>query len=193
MNKTNLVIGDVMAKISGFFVFLLGFGTKKDAQMRKRKITPKGRKNTLNKTSATSRRNSKTVVDLSTASNNSLDQQTNKDGHTEILSLKDLTHSSDWYEDDVVPDQAVYQAPFDTGDKNKAVTLADLKTQEFHNELRDEMKSKNDEIRDQVKNQVDGIRDEMKNQLDEMRHETKIQFENAVMQLTEIIQKSEKI
>ena len=132
--------------------------------MRKRKVTPKGRKNTLNKTSATTRRDSKTVVDLSAASNNSLDQQTNQDGHTEILSLKDLTHSSDWYEDDVVPDQAVYQAPFDSGDKDKTVTLADLKTQEIHNELRDEMKSKNDEIRDQVKNQGD----EMKTQIVEL-------------------------
>ena len=172
--------------------------------MRERKIAPKGRKKSLNKTSGTTRRDSKTVLDLSAASNNSLDQQTNQDDHTEILSLKDLTHSSDWYEDDVVPDHAVYQAPFDSGDKDKTVTLADLKTQELINELRDEMKSKNDEIRDQVKNQVDGIRDEMKtqiveirdemqNQIDDIRDEMKAQNRNAVEQITEMIQRIEKV
>ena len=196
MNQTNLVIGDAMAKISAFFVFLFGICTKKAAQMHRRKITPKERKNTVKKTSATTRRDSKTAIDFSAASNNSLDQQTNQDGHTEILSLKDLTYSSDWYEDDVVPDHAVYQAPFDSGDKDKTVTLAELKTQELHNELRVEMKSKNGEIRDQV----DGIRDEMKtqivemqNQIDEIRDEMKAQIQKAVEQITEIIQRTEKV
>ena len=181
-----------MAKISGFFVFLFGFGTKKAAQMRERKITPKRTKKSLNKSSGTTRRDSKAVVDLSAASNNSLDQQTNQDEHTEILDLKDLTHSSDWYEGDVVPYQAVYQAPFDSGDKDENLILAVLKTklvsqvQELRNELLDE-------VRDKMKSNNDEIRDEMKIQMDEIRDEMKAQIKNAVEQLTEIIQRAEKV
>ena len=136
----------------------------------------------MNKSSTVTKRISKVVVDLSSASNNSLDQQTNQDDHTEIFSLKDLTRSSDWYEDDLssVPDQAAYQVPFDSGarDEYENVSIEDLKmlTQKFRSELmdelRDEMKSQKDEMRDQV----DGIRDEMKSQLDEIRDELQAQI-----------------
>ena len=161
-----------MAKVWGFFVFLFGFGTKKAAQMRERKITPKRRKKSLNKTSGTTRRDSKTVLDLSAGSNNSLDQQTNQDGHTEILSLKDLTHPS---EDDEVPDQAVYQAPFDSGEKDENVILTDLKTQ-----LVSQMQELCNELRDEIRDKMKSKDDEMKNQIDEIHDEIKAQIKNAV-------------
>ena len=83
------------------------------------------------------------IVDFSAASNSSLTQQANQDNRTEILSLKDLNNSNECIDDELVPDDAVYQAPFgpSAGDKEENVSPADLEMQLVYQtrELRHEL------------------------------------------------------
>ena len=193
---------------------LFGSGTKKTIAIPNRQVTPKERKKNLNKSSAASRRSSKTIVDFSAASNSSLNQQTNQDDRTEGLSLKDLNDSNERIDDELAPDEAVYRAPFgpSAGDKEENVSHVDLEkklvslTQELRYELmkeiHDERTNRKNEIHQvkhqmgvihEMNNQIDEIRDEMKNQMDKIRDEMKTQNEKVINQLTEIMQRAEKV
>ena len=203
-NYIYFIIGDVSEKILGFLVTLFGSGTKQTIGIRNRQVTPKERKKSLNKSSAATRRDSKTIVDFSAASNSSLTQQANQDNRTEILSLKDLNNSNECIDDELVPDDAVYQAPFgpSAGDKEENVSPADLERQlvsltrelrhELLKEIHDDRTNRKNDDRE-MKNQMDEIRDEMRNQMDEIRDEMKTQNEKIIKQLTEIMQGAEKV
>ena len=175
----------------------------------------------MNESSAATRRDSKTIVDLSAASNSDSSsslQQTNQDDQTGILSLKDLNYSNECIDHEVIPDEAVYKAPIghSASDKEENFSSSDLKkqlvslAQELRYELdksertnrKDEvyeMKKQMDEIRDEMKSQKDEIRNEMRNQMDEIREEMKSQkeminqMEKAIKQLTEVMQGSHQV
>ena len=182
---------------------LFGSSTKKTIGIRNRQVTPKERKTSLNESSAATRRDSKTIVDLSAASNSDSSsslQQTNPDDQTGILSLKDLNYSNEYVDHEVIPDEAVYKAPIapSASDKEENVSSSELKkqlislAQEFRHELdKSERTNRKDEVYE-MKKQMDEIRDEMKSQKDEIR-EMKNQIEKAIKQLTEAIQGSNQV
>ena len=102
-----------------------GFARKKTSR-RSRKITPKVRKRSL-QNSASSRRSSATVIDVSSESISPSSQQV--DERPIKTPLQELGHSQDLDENTDVPDSAVYQAPFGeaAGKMSESSHFSDMK------------------------------------------------------------------
>ena len=130
--------------------------------------------------SASSRRSSVTVIDVSSDSVGPSTQQ--MDERPMKTPWQELAHSQGLDEHTDVPDAADYQVPFgeEAGKISECSLLDDMKTQldqlsreriQEREEQRDETKRELDELRKEIKQDLQEMRNERRNELYEMRDE----------------------
>ena len=98
--------------------------------------------------SASSRKSSATVIDVSFDSISPSSQQPDR---TEVLSLKVLDPSHDPEDNTIVPDAADYQTPIgENNDKRSELSHVNKQLDPFHNEIRQELQKLRDERRQEL-------------------------------------------
>ena len=136
----------------------------KKTSHRSRKITPKMRKRSL-QNSASSRRSSVTVIDVSSDSISRSSQQPDR---TDVLSLKELDPSHDPEDNIIFPDAADYQPPFgENNGKRSELCHVNKQLDPFQNEMRQELQK----LRDERRQELQELRDERRQELQELRNE----------------------
>ena len=150
--------------------------------------------------SASSRRSSATVIDVSFDNTSPSSQR--MDERPIKTPLQELSQSQDIDENTDVPDAADYQAPFgEAAEKmSESSLLNDMKKQldqlpSERRQGRDEMKKELDELREERRQEVQEMLDnrthELRNEIHEIREEIKILI-NAVEQIADTTKRSVK-
>ena len=149
--------------------------------------------------SASSRRSSVTVIDVSSDSVGPSTQQ--MDERPMKTPWQELAHSQDLDEHTDVPDAADYQVPFgeEAGKISEYSLLDDMKKQIDHlssereetkrelDELRKEIRQDLQEMLDARRNELHEMRDERRQELQEMRDERKQELRNEIHEIREDI------
>ena len=155
----------------------------KKTSRRSRKIKPKVRKRSL-QNSASSRRSSATIIDVSP---DSISQSSQQVDEAVARALQELAHSQGLDENTDVPDAADYQAPFgeEAEKMSESSLLNDMKKQldQLPGERmqeRDEMKRELDELREEIRKDRQEMREERKQELQEMRQERRQELQEVL-------------
>ena len=135
--------------------------------------------------SASSRRSSATVIDVSFDNTSPSTQQ--MDERPIKTPLQELAHSKGLDENTEVPDAADYHAPFEEGDEkmSESSLLNDMKKQldQLPSERmqgRDEMKRELDELREEIRKDRQEMREERRQELQEMREERRQELQQML-------------
>ena len=151
---------------------------------RTRKITPKVRKRSLQH-SASSRRSSSTVIDVSSdsigPSSQQMDERPIKTPSQELSQSQSIDENTD------VPDAADYDAPFgeEIEKMSESSLLNNMKKQldqlpSERMQERDEMKRELDEVREEIRKDRQEMREERKQKLQEKREERRQELQEVL-------------
>ena len=145
--------------------------------------------------SASSRRSSVTVIDVSSDSVGPSTQQ--MDERPMKTPWQELAHSQGLDEHTDVPDAADYQVPFgeEAGKISECSLLDDMKKQMDHlssrmqerEKQREETKRELDELRKEIRQDQQGMRDERREELQKMRAERRQELRNEMQEMFEEI------
>ena len=178
LNYVHFIKGVIVAKVSGLFEILSGFGKK--ISQHGRRITQIGARGSLSKLSE-GRRDSKTTVDWSGDGNGSSFPKMNFH-RTDTMYWKESRRSDASFKNDVVPGRAVYHIPR-VGDDSTNVSLKYLQTQlmGLRTEIQKDLQRQLDEKFEEK--YFDDAKEEL--ELDAIRKEVNNQTQRVVQQLVE--------